>query len=1349
MHDHFLALFFYYIINIYYEVVIILFENFKKGDGMKKIIILLCSIVLLVSCDLSRELSTAAELNILSYKEEEKLEKTNIITIYGGESKEEYNIKLPKQNNKFVLVDISVNTGSKEKIKIKDFKLRTNEKEFLALENIAFLSVYGYKPFFGSENGLGDGTLIFEIDKDIKLDPQSTQLVYKGHAQTFEEIKEVIYEDNFFDLANTNIEYEESFTNETKIKEYRNKHYDIESPLILLDPYNFAPLTALVMFDTGEDTKIEIFIEGKDGPTSVRYDFKKYKKHHEIPVYGLYAGKNNKVILYLEDKSGKKLTKEIYIQTEELPENFYTINLVQSKPEKMEPGFTFLSTVGKHNNSIIDSNGDIRWYTNYKSNLIFKRLRNGNIIMNSEVKNKFLELDLLGKIYNIYSIASENIHHDILEMENGNFLITTLDENGSEDSLIELSRNSGKIIKKIDLKTVLDQNRYINKKLFKQDFFGASFDDWFHLNAIYEHKDGITLSGRHQSAVIKMSYPELELKWILGIHDQWNDSYRNYLLTPIETEGFFEWQYGQHSQEELPDFDNNVDTIDILLFDNGNGRGVPNIKNYSRAVQYRINEKEMTVTQIWEYGKVRGKDLFSASVGDANYLPKTGNRLISFGSLVNDVNFAKGLNSPRIVEVTYPDSEVAYEVELKFSDMTSVYRIDRMFIYPENYETENLQAEAKVYLNKEEILEEDKNKRILPETEHACIDKISLDIESKSLSIDGWAFLEEYNSDTVKKYLVLYNEDRSYSVQLNNTIRGDVTEVFNKVLGNNKNYSKSGFNDWISLTNLPPGKYKVAVKVVYGDIEKEYKTDYYLALNSIDNTKLIKKQKKIEENIKKDFEKKVYTLDDPMIVKDPYGLSPLTALILFKTDSKMNIEIEIPGKNKEGTLKYKLEGYNNLHIIPVYGLYPDKKNIVFISAYDEHGKKIRKKIKIKTDKVEIDMPKVKILKKDQEKLKKGFLFISSFSGMYAIDLNGDVRWYIKDGIGGTSPITQLENDRFLAINNEMTRPPYYKSGFYELNIMGKVHKEYDVDGVHHDIVELPNKNYIALINNPDGDLEDYMVEINRETGRVVKRWNMKEIFNIKEKIARPEYINYDLMTNKEKENKVLEEKIVSKYKEDWFHQNAVWYDKDTNYLIISSRHQNAVIAIDYNSSEVKWIFGGEKYEWNEKRDLTNKILKPNSSDFDYAYGQHGVKLIDGLLYVYDNGNFRHGISEETNYSRGVIFRIDESDMKVSKVWEYGKENGNSTFTPYIGNIEVLDNDYYLINFGGIVIDSNGKITGDVSKVFSPTSKSETVISEIRNGEEVLIVKLYDKAYISNSYRVNHFELNPKNLIWNF
>ena len=85
------------------------------------------------------------------------------------------------------------------------------------------------------------------------------------------------------------------------------------------------------------------------------------------------------MILYIEDKSGKKLTKEIYIQTEELPENFYTINLVQSKPEKMEPGFTFLSTVGKHNNSIIDSNGDIRWYTNYKSNLIFKRLRNGNV----------------------------------------------------------------------------------------------------------------------------------------------------------------------------------------------------------------------------------------------------------------------------------------------------------------------------------------------------------------------------------------------------------------------------------------------------------------------------------------------------------------------------------------------------------------------------------------------------------------------------------------------------------------------------------------------------------------------------------------------------------------------------------------------------------------------------------------------------------------------------------------------------------------------------------------------------------------------------------------------------------
>ena len=51
--------------------------------------------------------------------------------------------------------------------------------------------------------------------------------------------------------------------------------------------------------------------------------------------------------------------------------------------------------------------------------------------------------------------------------------------------------------------------------------------------------------------------------------------------------------------------------IYVSVFDNGDGRGMeqpalPNMK-YSRAVVYKIDQKKMTVQQVWEFGQGEGK----------------------------------------------------------------------------------------------------------------------------------------------------------------------------------------------------------------------------------------------------------------------------------------------------------------------------------------------------------------------------------------------------------------------------------------------------------------------------------------------------------------------------------------------------------------------------------------------------------------------------------------------------------------------------------------------------------------------------------------------------------------------
>jgi hypothetical protein len=133
--------------------------------------------------------------------------------------------------------------------------------------------------------------------------------------------------------------------------------------------------------------------------------------------------------------------------------------------------------------------------------------------------------------------------------------------------------------------------------------------------------------------VISIDADTSDINWILGPHEGYNDELGKYLLTPVG-EGF-EWHWCQHDPTILPDLDNDPDTLDILMFDNGQGKSfteegsVSAADNYSRAVHYRINQKSMTVEMIWQYGKERGAEDYATFLGGAEYL--SGNVLIAFG----------------------------------------------------------------------------------------------------------------------------------------------------------------------------------------------------------------------------------------------------------------------------------------------------------------------------------------------------------------------------------------------------------------------------------------------------------------------------------------------------------------------------------------------------------------------------------------------------------------------------------------------------------------------------------------------------------------------------------------------
>ncbi|WP_106495892.1 aryl-sulfate sulfotransferase [Lentibacillus sp. Marseille-P4043] len=475
------------------------------------------------------------------------------------------------------------------------------------------------------------------------------------------------------------------------LEEYQEGSYSFEDPFITKDPYGVAPLTALVMFETDEPTQITLTVQGKDSNSDVKKSFDAYETEHQIPVLGLYPNYENTVTIEATNKDGETITTELSIKTDSLPDDFLTTDLVEADTEKMENGLTFIIPSSRYAYAV-DDNAEVRWYSTLWNSHVFNRLENGNLlyITKEEGQDKYndlLEMDMLGKVSNSYIIQlgdyekTNLLHHDAIELPNGNLLTTThdVDSDYIEDEMVEIDRKTGETVSDFSFRDILPETFY-------QDYEGPAADegDWLHQNAVwYDETDNtILMSSRSQDLVMKLSYPEGEIKWILAAPEFWPDDYEQYLLDPKSDE--MKFPGGQHAVMTLPDQDDNDDTTDILLFDNNIviTRGNDDLsEDYSRAVQYRINEKDKTVEEVWSYGEDRGKELFSSIVGDADYLPETGNRLITSGY----IEVEDGMNS-RVVEVSDQDpAEVIYEIVISGFESGShrqAYRAERMPLYP-------------------------------------------------------------------------------------------------------------------------------------------------------------------------------------------------------------------------------------------------------------------------------------------------------------------------------------------------------------------------------------------------------------------------------------------------------------------------------------------------------------------------------------------------------------------------------------------------------------------------------------------------------------------------------------------
>ncbi len=314
--------------------------------------------------------------------------------------------------------------------------------------------------------------------------------------------------------------------------------------------------------------------------------------------------------------------------------------------------------------------------------------REGNVLKQWHAKGKYLDK---APPDGSTELPVNFIHHTVNTMPDGNFLVldaesrqfdnwhtSTSDRNATTqtaevvgDVITELTRD-GQVVNRYPMLDLLDPYRVTQSTLSgywrKQGF--PNGHDWCHCNAVtYDAtSDALLVSLRHQDCIVKFKRGSGELLWILGNHSEWKKPWSEYLLSPDDS---VRWQYHQH--------DCSITAPGrVMCFDNGNYKAggfetpLPDKDNFSRLVEYEVDDAARTIRQVWSWGGPPQDRTYACYQGGSMRLPRTGNTFGTFGGICtvdgvptsdNEGTFGRA----RLVEVT-PEGDVVFDMWIDDSD---------------------------------------------------------------------------------------------------------------------------------------------------------------------------------------------------------------------------------------------------------------------------------------------------------------------------------------------------------------------------------------------------------------------------------------------------------------------------------------------------------------------------------------------------------------------------------------------------------------------------------------------------------------------------------------------------------
>ncbi len=400
--------------------------------------------------------------------------------------------------------------------------------------------------------------------------------------------------------------------------------YDERHMLLVNNPYSQAPLTAMVLFVTKTPCRVRVILEDGDFYTYTSPSETK----HRVPVYGLHAGaKNDITVELLDDEDNVTCSTKLVLYTKKLHEML--TDMIEVRKHKKDSAMPWIFVYGGDTKYpyVFDETGEIRYYLTRtpKAYGLFP-LSGGRFLflIQNVAAPSFAnphsvlcqEMDFYGRVIREY-LVPHGVHHDGCEMTPGGNLLfaSSCDNEYVEDTVVELDRETGEIVKSLCLADVLDKHPYF-------DFF-----DWAHLNTVSYREDNhsVLVCMRNLHTVMEIDWETDEIHWLLSDPTVWEGTpYEDKVLMPV---GNVAWFYQAHAAYWLQD-QPAQGPRQLIIYDNHWHKRRPmksfdnDKKSYVRI--YEIDEAAGTVALKKSYQNTKSRIRSNGIVKDGRLFSMSG-----------------------------------------------------------------------------------------------------------------------------------------------------------------------------------------------------------------------------------------------------------------------------------------------------------------------------------------------------------------------------------------------------------------------------------------------------------------------------------------------------------------------------------------------------------------------------------------------------------------------------------------------------------------------------------------------------------------------------------------------------